>query len=174
MLFSFHLMHMKPQYETWSSKKISVMKVSGSIKTKSFANARFKVARGAGSSLFEFTLVDLLCLNPYDWISLEIGKWDIDIAVVLRKKPSVLPTEAPKDFRRMKLGRIRKDGWCMTFQIKERFDVDYHRVCFYLSEKHLYSIPCLQYIMEFMGQCLNWYIEVLKTFLNIMPKFFEV
>ncbi|CAI9294471.1 unnamed protein product [Lactuca saligna] len=63
VLFSFYLKHMKPQYHTWSSKKITAIKVFGPIKTKSFINARFKTDRGAVSLVFEFTHADLPCLN---------------------------------------------------------------------------------------------------------------
>lgn len=70
MLFSFYQKNMKPQYKTWSSKKITVVKVIRPIETDSFINARFKVGRGAASSVFEFTLVDLPRLNSFDWISI--------------------------------------------------------------------------------------------------------
>ncbi|CAI9264833.1 unnamed protein product [Lactuca saligna] len=133
MLLSFHLKNMKPKYETWSYKNISTVKVIGPIETDSFINARFKVARGAASFLFEFTLADLTYLNSFDLISLllllmkdeqkfepivahikrmlvsyiqEIGNMDVDIATVLREKPLVLPMEPPKDLEKMKLGRI--------------------------------------------------------------------
>ncbi|CAI9271277.1 unnamed protein product [Lactuca saligna] len=72
--------------------------------------------RGAGNSAFEFTFTDLPCLYPYDWISLfsllskydqkfetiiahlkimlvsyiqEVGRMDVEIAAILRKKPIV-------------------------------------------------------------------------------------
>ncbi|CAI9300153.1 unnamed protein product [Lactuca saligna] len=69
-LFSFYLKYGKPQYQTWSSKKIVVVKVFGPVKTESFINVIFKVVQGAGSSVFEFSLANLPCLNPYDRISL--------------------------------------------------------------------------------------------------------
>ena len=69
-LCSFYLKHMRPQYKTWSSKKITTVKVYGPIETKSFIDARFKVARGVVSSTHEFTLADMPCLNPFDGISM--------------------------------------------------------------------------------------------------------
>ncbi|CAI9260637.1 unnamed protein product [Lactuca saligna] len=108
----------KPQYQTWSSKKIAIVKVFRPDETESFINVRFKAVRGARSSVFEFTFVDLPCLNPYEWIYLfthlskdkqkfepivahlkrmlvsyiqEIGKTDVEIATMLRKKPIVQP-----------------------------------------------------------------------------------
>ncbi|CAI9291498.1 unnamed protein product [Lactuca saligna] len=123
--FSFYLKHVKPQYETWSSKKIIVVKVSGPIETESFFNVRFKVERGATSQIYEFTITDLPCLNLYDWILLlhllvrdekkfepiiahlkrmlvsyilDNGNMDVEIVAALQRKPTVLPKEAPKDF----------------------------------------------------------------------------
>lgn len=97
------------------------MKLFGTVETDSFINARFKAVRGVGSSVFEFSLADLPCLNPYDWISLvnifskdeqkfepilahlrrmlvsyiqEIRKMNVEIAAVLKKKPTMQPKEA--------------------------------------------------------------------------------
>ncbi|CAI9282163.1 unnamed protein product [Lactuca saligna] len=179
VLFSFYLKNVKPQYQTWSSKKITVVNVFRPVETESFINTRFKVARGATSFVFEFTLADFTYLNPFDWIYLlhlllkyeqkfepivahlkrmlvcyiqEIGKMYVEIATVLRKKPTVLPKEPLKDLDKMKLGRIRKDDWSMAFQIQENFDDNFHRVFFFLPDKHLYSTPCLEYILEFSAK----------------------
>ncbi|CAI9268514.1 unnamed protein product [Lactuca saligna] len=144
MLFSFYLKHMLPYFKTLSSKKFSVVKVSCPIETESFPNARFKVTRVATIQVYKFNLADLLFLNLYDWILLinllmkdekkfepiishlkrmlvlyilEIGKMGVEIAVVLRKKPTVLSKEASKDHDKMKPGRIQNDGWFMSFHI---------------------------------------------------------
>ncbi|CAI9268126.1 unnamed protein product [Lactuca saligna] len=122
LLFSFYIKHMKPQYETSSAKKITVVKVLGPIETDRFPNARFKVARGATSQVCGFTVADVPCLNPYDWILLlnlllkeekkyepvvshlknmlvsyiqEVGKMDIEIASIFKQKPVVFPKENP-------------------------------------------------------------------------------
>ena len=50
--------------------KITVVKVTGPIETDSFLNAKFKVVRGSTSQVYEFILVDLPCINPYEWIML--------------------------------------------------------------------------------------------------------
>ncbi|CAI9279831.1 unnamed protein product [Lactuca saligna] len=137
---------MKPQYETRCTSKITSVKVTGPIKTDNFPNVMFKVARGSVSQLYGFTLADLSCLNPYDWIVLynmllrdkekyepimshlklmimsyiqDIGEMDVDIAKVLRKKPSVVPKEAPKDFEKLKPRKIYKDGWFVMYQARE-------------------------------------------------------
>lgn len=70
VLFAFYLKYMRPPYKTWSSRKITVVKVFSPIETESFLNARFKVSCGAVSSTQKFTLVDLPCLNLFNWISL--------------------------------------------------------------------------------------------------------
>ncbi|KAL7587596.1 hypothetical protein Lser_V15G40912 [Lactuca serriola] len=112
MLFSVNLKHMKPQYETWSSKKITV-----------------------DEHKYETIVVHLK--RVLIWYIQEVGKMDVEIATVLRKKPTVLPKEALENFDKMKLNRIRKDGWCVAFQIRERSDAEFHRVCFSLANKHL-------------------------------------
>ncbi|CAI9262130.1 unnamed protein product [Lactuca saligna] len=118
----------------------------------------------------------------------EVEKMDVEIAAVLRKKPIVLPKGALENFDKMKLDIIRKDGWCMAFQIREKSDVEFHRVCFSLADKHLYSTSCLKYNMELMNQCkannsrdkkcflnmINGYIHVCKTLRGIMLKLFVV
>ncbi|CAI9264994.1 unnamed protein product [Lactuca saligna] len=68
VLFWFYLKHMKPQYKTWTLKNITAVKVFGPIETEIFINARFKVARWVAISMLHIALVDLPCLNPFDWI----------------------------------------------------------------------------------------------------------
>lgn len=65
-LIAFYHKHGKPQHQTLSSKKIIVVKVVRPIEIESFVNARFKTARGAASSVFDFTVADLPYLNPFD------------------------------------------------------------------------------------------------------------
>lgn len=136
MLFAFYLKNMKPQYETWSAHKIVIVKVTRPIETESFPNVKFKVARGSACDAYEFTLADLPCFNPNEWMVVfnmlqkekakyepvmshlqlmiksyiqEFGLLDLDIATHLKKKPNVVPKEAPKDFENLKPGRIYKE-----------------------------------------------------------------
>lgn len=44
---------------------------------------------------------------------------DVEIVVVLRKKPSTIPKEATKDFEKLKLGKIYKEGWFVVYQSRE-------------------------------------------------------
>ncbi|CAI9288108.1 unnamed protein product [Lactuca saligna] len=137
LLFLFYLKHMKPQYETWSASKITIVKVTSPIKIDSFPNVKFKVVKGFASQVHEFTLADLPCPNLYDWIMLynlllryekkyepviahlklmivlyiqDVGKMNVEIVVVLRRKPFDLPKEVPEGFEKLKLGNIYKKG----------------------------------------------------------------
>ena len=62
--------HAKPQYLTWSAQKITDAKVIEPIEIGSFMNVKFKTTRGSESTIQEFSLADLPCLNPYVWIVL--------------------------------------------------------------------------------------------------------
>ncbi|CAI9273159.1 unnamed protein product [Lactuca saligna] len=120
MLFSFYVKYRKPQFLTWSLKKIVAIKVYASIATENFINVKFKGFRGASRFEDEFTLADLPCMNHFDWFSLflivskdeqkyepivaypkwmlvcyihEITKMDVEITYVLRKMLILKPEE---------------------------------------------------------------------------------
>lgn len=110
------------------------MKVYAPILTKHFVNVKFKGFRGASHVEDEFTLADLPCMNPYDWIFLfliffskdeqeyepivdhlkrmlifyihEVAKMDVEVASVLKKRLVLKPEEEPKDLNKLKLGKI--------------------------------------------------------------------
>nr|KAJ0186669.1 hypothetical protein LSAT_V11C900486170 [Lactuca sativa] len=136
MLFAFYLKHIKPQYETWSARKIMYVKITGPIEIKSFPNARFNVATGSASQACEFTLIDLPCLNPHGWMMIynilvrnkekyesvvshlqlliksyiqEVGSMDVENTIVLRKQLRAVPKKAPKDFEKLKPGKNFKE-----------------------------------------------------------------
>ncbi|CAI9285120.1 unnamed protein product [Lactuca saligna] len=180
MLISIYLWHGKPQYQTWSSKKITAVKVFGLIETNSFINARFKASQGASKPIVESSLAYLSCLNPYYWISLfnflskdeqkfepivahlkrmlvsyiqEIGKMDVEIMAVLWKKPTVQPKEALNNVTKIKFGRIQKDNWSVTFQESDKDGTNVQKCLFSLLDKHLYSTSCLNYIVGIIEQC---------------------
>ncbi|CAI9269354.1 unnamed protein product [Lactuca saligna] len=160
LLFSFYLKHIKSQYEMWSASRITVVKVIGPIKTDSFPYAKFKVVRGSSSQI------------------------DADIAAVLRKKLSVLPKDNPDGFDKMKLGKIQKNRWCVAFQLKERNDVDFQKVCFFLEDKHLYTTSSLEHILDSINKhmgnnkgdkkcfsdMIQWYIQVCKFLLGMSKR----
>nr|KAJ0215179.1 hypothetical protein LSAT_V11C300140950 [Lactuca sativa] len=215
MLFAFYLKHMKHQFETWSANKIVFVKVTGLIETESFSNANFKVMRGSASQPYEFTLVDLPCLNPNEWMVIfnmlqkekevyepvmshlqlmimsyiqEVRLMDVDIATVLKKKMSVVPKEAPKDFEKLKSGKIYKEGWFVVYTSRYRPGADRRKSYFYLKYKRLYSTSCLEFVLDMLTKfkgnnkddvkcftdMITWYIHVCKQLLCFIPKIYEV
>ncbi|CAI9294098.1 unnamed protein product [Lactuca saligna] len=179
LLISFYLKHGKPQYQTWSSKKIRDVKVYRPIETESFLNVRLKTARGVVISMFEFILEDLLFLNPFDWIYLfhlllkdehkyepieahlkrmlisyiqEFGKMDVHILAVLRRKPIVNLKESSKDINKMKLRRIKKENRSVMLQQSARESSNLQKCLFTLYDKHIYSTSCLNYNLELIGR----------------------
>ncbi|CAI9287907.1 unnamed protein product [Lactuca saligna] len=75
-------LYAKPQYESWSLKRIMGLKVGLLVQRKDFLNVHLKGFQGANHVLHEFTLADLPFVNPYDWISLfyivakDVNKYD--------------------------------------------------------------------------------------------------
>ncbi|CAI9299672.1 unnamed protein product [Lactuca saligna] len=69
-LLSFYLKYGKPQFQTWCLQKIIAVRVYASISTEILINIKFKGFKGANRTEMEFTLANLPCMNPYDWISL--------------------------------------------------------------------------------------------------------
>ncbi|CAI9281888.1 unnamed protein product [Lactuca saligna] len=147
MLSAFYLKHMKPQYKTWSVSKIIVVKVTRPIQNESFPNVGFNVARGSSSQACEFTLADLPCLNPRDWMVIynilvrnkekyepvvshlqlliksyiqEVGSMDVEIATVVRQKPSVVRKYVPKDIEKLNPGNIFKECWFIVYASRDR------------------------------------------------------
>ncbi|CAI9278050.1 unnamed protein product [Lactuca saligna] len=124
-LFNFYLKYAKPQYQSWSLKRIMGLKVYSAMPIKDFMNIRLKGFVGVDRVLDEFTLADLPFMNPYHWISffnivvkdekkyepiiahlrrmlicyiLVIAKMDTKIALVLQKIPTMKPEEEPRNF----------------------------------------------------------------------------
>ncbi|CAI9268349.1 unnamed protein product [Lactuca saligna] len=168
---------MKTQYEIWSAHKIVSVKVTRPIETESFPNAKFKVASGSTCQAYEFTIADLPCLNPNHWIVIynillrekekyepvmshlqlmlksyiqEVGLMDVYSVVVLKKKPIVVPKEAPKDFEKLKPGKIYKEGPFVVYQSRERTGADFLKTYFYLEDKHMYNIACLEFRYDYV------------------------
>ena len=118
----------------------------------------------------------------------EIGEMDVELAVVLRKKPYVVREESPKDFEKLKLGKIYCKEWYVVYQGWERNGADFHRECFFLSDKYLYTTSFLEYILDlvkkFKGnskddlKCFTdmilWYMKIRQTIFGIIPKVYEV
>ncbi|CAI9281543.1 unnamed protein product [Lactuca saligna] len=58
--------------------------------------------------------------SQHDVVELpKVGSTDVDIPKVLKKKPTDVPREAPKDLEKLKPGRIYKEGWFVVYQYRE-------------------------------------------------------
>ncbi|CAI9289765.1 unnamed protein product [Lactuca saligna] len=106
MLFTFYLKHMRSQYEMWSANEEKYEPIIAHLK-----------------------------LMTISYIQ-EVGTMDLEIEVVLRKKPSVVPKESPKGFEKLKPGNFYKDSWYVVFEDKERNEADYRKTCFFFLDKH--------------------------------------
>ena len=169
-------------------------------------NIRFTGFRGVDKVLDEFTLADLPFMNLYDRISLfkmdekkyepivahlkkmlicyilEFEKMDVEIALVLQKKPVVEPEEQPQHVKRMKLGVIQKEHWSVAYSQKCSEKVQ--KSVFFLRDKHLYSTTALKTILAMVETCkatsaadlkcfldmISWNLCIRNVLLNLMPK----
>ncbi|CAI9289762.1 unnamed protein product [Lactuca saligna] len=132
LLFSFYLKHMKPQYKTLSASKIIVVEVIGPIKIDNFPKAKFKVVREVRAHYRSPQADDCFVYSTG-------GKMDMEIANVLQRNPSVLPKEVSEGFEKLKLGKIYKEGLYVVLKAREGNDADFHKACFFLPKKHLYT-----------------------------------
>ena len=189
------------------------MKVYAPFPIENFINIKFKGFRRASLVEDDFTPADLPCMNPYDWISLflilskdeqkyepiiahlkrmlncyihEIGKMDVEIAFVLKKKPILKPKGESKDLHKLKLGKILKDNWSVVYRRKN--DQMVQRCMLFLLDKNLHLTSALNNIMGFTEaykannvadqKCfldmLKWYIVVRNTLLNLMLLLFKL
>ncbi|CAI9282410.1 unnamed protein product [Lactuca saligna] len=78
----------------------------------------------------------------------EVGLRDVDIATLLKNNSTVVPMEALKDIEKLKPGKIYKEGWFIVYQTREQIGDDFCKSYFYLEDKHLYNIACLEFILD--------------------------
>lgn len=116
----------------------------------------------------------------------EVSKMDIEITSVLRKKPIVNPKPEPKDFRKLKLGKINNENWNSVYQQREA--KMFKKNMFFLLDKHLYSTSALNIILGLVEatkfnnkddrKCftdmIRWYLTIRNTLLNLMSRVFKV
>lgn len=166
-----------------------VVKVYAMFPTEQFTNFKLKGFRGASRIVEDFTLVDLPCMNPNDWISLfpilskdevkyepivshlkrmivcyihEVAKIDVEIAVVLKKRLVVDPIEETKDFQKRRLGKIKKKDQSVVYQRRSGDKVQ--KSLLFLFDKHLYSTTVLNHIMDLTVACKLNDVGELKGF----------
>lgn len=58
-LFNFYVKNSKPQYESWSMKRVVGLKVGKPMAAYGFANVCFKASRSYNHEFHEFSLVDI-------------------------------------------------------------------------------------------------------------------
>ncbi|KAL7612051.1 hypothetical protein Lser_V15G04885 [Lactuca serriola] len=208
-LIDFYLKFGQPQYLTWSAQKIVKVKVLKPTQAWKFVNVNFKINRGTANTEHLISLANLPSLNPHDWILLynillsnqreyepilshlkrmlasyvhELATMDQEIAKVMNKKPTVKPTSKTGDVHKMKLGQIDSSNLTVMFTRGDK-----HKFLFALVDKHLFSIECLEHIINIIHRCkqnstaykknftdmLRWYITFRHHILALIPKIFE-
>ena len=136
-------------------------------------NANFKATQGSVNSLHKFTLVDQPNLNLHDWILLlnllliekqkyepilahlkrmlvsyiyEVEKLDIQIAKVLKRKPSVNPIRKASGMSEMSMGKVNTIHLIVMFQHGTDVPIVFQKCLFTLPDKHLFSTSCLEHV----------------------------
>ncbi|CAI9259172.1 unnamed protein product [Lactuca saligna] len=162
----------------WSLRKLVVVKFCAPSLVEYFTNVKFRRFRVETCIEFDFTHADFPFMNLDDWISLflilskdeakyapivshlktmricyihEVAKLDVEIVVVLMKRPIVDSKEELKDFQKRMLGKLKKADWSVVYQI--RSSDKYQKSFFFLLDKHLYSSSALNHIMDFTVAC---------------------
>ncbi|CAI9288137.1 unnamed protein product [Lactuca saligna] len=175
MLFSFYFKYGRPQLQIWSLQKLVVVKVYAAFPVENFTNVRFKGFIGSSRTELEFNIVDF-----------PLAKMDVEIVVVLKKKLIVNPEPEPKDFQKLKLGKINKENRNIMYQRREVEEVV--KSMFFLLDKHLYHTTAFNNILVLVAatksnnaddlKCvmdmIKWYLMFRNTFLNMMMKQFQV
>lgn len=121
------------------------MKTGLPFQTEDFLNIPIKGFRAHNHIFHEFTLAELLFVNPYDWISLfhivakdlkkyepnyehlkkmikcnimELAKMNVEIASVLKRKPILKPFDQPQNIANLRGGLIDKEYWKIVYKKK--------------------------------------------------------
>ncbi|CAI9265411.1 unnamed protein product [Lactuca saligna] len=95
---------------------------------------------------------------------------------------------APKDFQKLKLGKIYKEGWFVIYTARDRPSADRRKLYFHVDDKHLFVTSCLEFILELVAKykgnnkddvkcftdVITWYIHVRKLLLTFIPKVYKV
>ncbi|CAI9290869.1 unnamed protein product [Lactuca saligna] len=85
----------------------------------------------------------------------EVSLMDVNITTVLKKKPTAVPKEAPKDFENLKPGKhTRKDEFILDLITK-------------FKGNHKGGVKCL-------SDMILWYIQIRKMLLSFIPKIYKV
>ena len=108
---------------------------------------------------------------------------DQEIAYVLRKKPTILPVGSTSDVNKMKMGKI--DPMLNSVMFTKE---DGKKCLFTLTDKHLFTTLCLEYVLGIIHRCkqnsesdkkyftdmIRWYIHFRHVLLVVIPCLFKV
>ena len=115
----------------------------------------------------------------------EVTKFDIEIASVLKSKPTTPLTGKMKDINMMPMGKIEKENWIVMFH--RGSGASLQKCLFALPDKHLFSTVFLELILDIICQCklnddvakniyfdmIRWYTAFLMHLLSVIPKLFK-
>ena len=108
---------------------------------------------------------------------------DQEIASVLKKKPTILPVGSASDVNKMKMGKI--DPVLNSVMFTKQ---DGKKCMFSLTDKHLFTTSCLEYVLGIIHRCkknsesdnkyftnmIIWYIHFRQVLLAVIPNLFKV
>ncbi|CAI9282883.1 unnamed protein product [Lactuca saligna] len=103
---------------------------------------------------------------------------DVDIVVILKRKPILNPFLLPDDFGIFNVGFTERDRWGVIYKTKE--DKIVKNCMLFLRDKHMYSIASLNRTLErfeayksnsvayvkCVSDMINWWIVVWRTLLK--------
>ncbi|CAI9299911.1 unnamed protein product [Lactuca saligna] len=98
----------------------------------------------------------------------EVGSMDVEIATVLRQKPSVVPKEAPKDFEKLKPKKIFKEGWFVVYMSRDPQGEDRRKLFFHLEDNHLFTTSYLEFILELVAKFRGNNKDDVKCFTDVI------
>lgn len=111
---------------------------------------------------------------------------DVEIAVVLKKRPILKPSTQPEDILNLKPCIIRKKHCNLVYKRNEGEGIQ--NCIFFFRDKHLYSTAALKTILssaeahkansvadvKYVLDMIRWYLSVRGSLLKIMTKIFDV
>lgn len=143
-LLNFYVKQSNPQYQSSCLKMIASRKA---FDVKGFVNVHFKGYIGVKHKSFDFTLVDLLMMNPYDWIIIlviisryhvkyepiihilrgmikgyiqEVSKINVEVGKVLNRKLIMNPMDQPKNHENINVWFIQKEHLGVIYKTSKK------------------------------------------------------
>nr|KAJ0210445.1 hypothetical protein LSAT_V11C400208170 [Lactuca sativa] len=172
-LLEFYLEFAQPQHLTWSSKKITTVKVMKPYSAGKFINVKFREYQ----PIIDHVKHMLVCYIH------EVVKMDQEIASAKHKRTTIKTMGKAGNVNTMIKGKIDSKYHTVMFIKREG-----QKCLFALVDKHLFSTPCMEHILEIIQRSdqnsvadkklftdmLRWYIQFKQTLLAIIPRLFKV